>query len=203
MLFRVAESTVIAAGNQQTSPTRLLRLTTASEQRGVRDSVAANISLAMELEVEVDKWDGYQYGAGQTGVYLTNPGPSETNSLGFLAIGSAISFFIFWPFAATGQPSNLVRLLSFKDTKTLQYSVVTVSIYYSVIYFSLVVVFCCARVLLPGMEVDPDRTMPDLATHLTRVAGVPWLAGILVAAPFAAVMSSVDSFSFGGFFCGS
>ncbi|MGC6441904.1 MAG: sodium:solute symporter family transporter [Rubripirellula sp.] len=193
-VVRVAESTVIAAGNQQTSPTRLLRLTTASEQQRVRDSVAANISLAMELEVEVDKWDGYQYGAGQTGVYLTNPGPSETNSLGFLAIGSAISFFIFWPFAATGQPSNLVRLLSFKDTKTLQYSVVTVSIYYSVIYFSLVVVFCCARVLLPGMEVDPDRTMPDLATHLTRVAGVPWLAGILVAAPFAAVMSSVDSF---------
>ncbi|MCG8651174.1 MAG: hypothetical protein MI861_15155, partial [Pirellulales bacterium] len=29
---------------------------------------------------------------------------------------------------------------------------------------------------------------------LTRNAGVPWLAGLLMAAPFAAVMSSVDSF---------
>jgi SSS family solute:Na+ symporter/sodium/pantothenate symporter len=44
------------------------------------------------------------------------------------------------------------------------------------------------------MEVDPDRTMPDFAARLTRVAGMPWLAGLLVAAPFAAVMSSVDSF---------
>ncbi len=113
---------------------------------------------------------------------------------GFLAMGSAISFFIFWPFAATGQPSNMIRLLSFKDARTLRYSVVTVAIYYSMIYFSLVVIFCCARVLMPGMEIDPDRTMPDFAARLTSDVGMPWLAGLLVAAPFAAVMSSVDSF---------
>lgn len=47
---------------------------------------------------------------------------------------------------------------------------------------------------MPGMEIAPDQTMPAFAAHLTRDAGVPWLAGLLVAAPFAAVMSSVDSF---------
>ena len=47
---------------------------------------------------------------------------------------------------------------------------------------------------MPGMEVDPDRTMPELARVLTDTAGFPWLAGVLLAAPFAAVMSSVDSF---------
>ncbi|NND96051.1 MAG: hypothetical protein HKN47_01840, partial [Pirellulaceae bacterium] len=99
----------------------------------------------------------------------------------------------FWPFAATGQPSNMLRLMAFKDTKTLRYSVLTVSVYYSVIYFCLVIVFCCGRVLISGMEVDPDRTMPDLASRLATNAGAPWLAGLLVAAPFAAVMSSVDS----------
>ena len=130
----------------------------------------------------------------EPGTYVRAPGPSSKSDLGFLALGTAISFFIFWPFAATGQPSNMVRLMSFKDTKTLRYSMVTVAFYYSVIYFSLVVVFCCGRVLMPGMEIDPDRTMPELATMLTRAAGVPWLAGLLVAAPFAAVMSSVDSF---------
>ena len=36
--------------------------------------------------------------------------------------------------------------------------------------------------------------MPQLATTLTANAGIPWLAGLLLAAPFAAVMSSVDSF---------
>ena len=36
--------------------------------------------------------------------------------------------------------------------------------------------------------------MPELAATVTSNAGVPWLAGLLLAAPFAAVMSSVDSF---------
>jgi len=44
------------------------------------------------------------------------------------------------------------------------------------------------------MEVDSDRIMPELAAKVTGDAGVPWLAGLLLAAPFAAVMSSVDSF---------
>jgi Na+/proline symporter len=44
------------------------------------------------------------------------------------------------------------------------------------------------------MEVDPDSIMPAMAVYLTHHAGVAWLAGLLVAAPFAAVMSTVDSF---------
>ena len=193
-VMRLAETVVIPAGMLQSAPVRLLRLTTESEEQRVRNSIAAKRLPSIDVEVKDSDWQEYQFGANQPGVYLSNPGPSDSSSLGFLAIGSAISFIIFWPFGAAGQPSNLVRLLSFKDSRTLRYSVVTVSIYYTVIYFSLVVVFCCARVLLPGMEIDPDRTMPDLATYLTKAAGMPWLAGILVAAPFAAVMSSVDSF---------
>ncbi|MCA9269064.1 MAG: hypothetical protein KDA41_11365, partial [Planctomycetales bacterium] len=52
----------------------------------------------------------------------------------------------------------------------------------------------CARVLLPGWEIEPDRIMPEMAKTLATLARVPWLAGLLVAAPFAAVMSTVDSF---------
>ena len=193
-VLRVAESTEIPFAKKQSDPVRILRLTTESERERVRESIAKGLVPSLDLQVDVTTWDRYEFGADQPGVYLSNPGPHDSNSIGFLAIGSAISFMIFWPFASAGQPSNLVRLLSFKDTKTLRYSVVTVSIYYAVIYLALVIVFCCARVLMPGMEIDPDRTMPDLATQLTRNAGMPWLAGILVAAPFAAVMSSVDSF---------
>jgi len=71
---------------------------------------------------------------------------------------------------------------------------VMVAFYFGMIYFPLVLIFTCARVLLPGMEIHPDRIMPEMAAVLTENAGVPWLAGLLVAAPFAAVMSSVDSF---------
>ena len=63
-----------------------------------------------------------------------------------------------------------------------------------VVYLLLVIIFCCGRILLPGMEIDSDRIMPELAATVTSNAGVPWLAGLLLAAPFAAVMSSVDSF---------
>ena len=47
---------------------------------------------------------------------------------------------------------------------------------------------------MPGMEIESDRIMPALVERVTRLSGVPWLAGLLVAAPFAAVMSTVDSF---------
>ncbi len=188
-VFRLAELAMIAKGQTESASIRLLRITTESEAIAIQsDAVAAGVS------VRVSEVRPYRYGANQPGVYLTNPGPSETSSVGFLALGTAFSFFVFWPFGATGQPANMVRLMAFKDSRTLRYSILTVSVYYTVIFFSLLIVFCCGRVLMPGMEIDPDRTMPELAAKLTNNAGVPWLAGFVMAAPFAAVMSSVDSF---------
>lgn len=188
-VFRLAEMAIIPAGGSSSEPVEILKITTPFEVAKLQNEINDN-----GFGMQVTDRRPYLYGAGQQGVYVSNPGPSASSSLGFLAIGSAISFFIFWPFGGAGQPSNMVRSLSFKDARTLRYSVFTVAIYYSVIYFSLVLIFCCARILMPGMEIDPDRTMPDFATQLTAEAGMPWLAGLLVAAPFAAVMSSVDSF---------
>ncbi|MEM1443788.1 MAG: hypothetical protein AAGF67_15690 [Verrucomicrobiota bacterium] len=136
----------------------------------------------------------YAYGDGVKGVYLTAPGPSATSTTGFLGVMLALSFFSFWTFSGAGQPSYMVRQMAFRDTLTLRRSIVMVAVYFSLIYFPLVIIFTCARVLLPGMEVHPDRVMPEMATLLTNNAGMPWLAGLLIAAPFAAVMSSVDSF---------
>ena len=44
------------------------------------------------------------------------------------------------------------------------------------------------------MDLESDRIMPQMAVTLTSDIGQGWLAGLLVAAPFAAVMSTVDSF---------
>ncbi len=115
-------------------------------------------------------------------------------NLGFLPLSLAISFFFMWAISGAGQPSNMVRLMAFKDTVTFRRSMATVAIYYSLIYFPLVIIFCCARVLLPGMDLESDRVMPQMAVALTTNIGHGWLAGLLVAAPFAAVMSTVDSF---------
>ncbi|MEZ6113314.1 MAG: hypothetical protein R3C99_20215, partial [Pirellulaceae bacterium] len=148
----------------------------------------------ISLTPTVESTKSYQRGAGRQGVYLVGPGPDATSEDGFLPIGLAISFFFMWTFSGAGQPSNMVRLMAFQNSATLRRAIFTVSIYYTLIYFPLVVIFCCARVLLPGWESEPDRIMPEMAKYVTTAANVPWLAGLLIAAPFAAVMSTMDSF---------
>lgn len=120
--------------------------------------------------------------------------PPEPSAIGFLPVSLAISFFFMWAISGAGQPSNMVRLMAFNSTETLKRAIFTVAIYYSLIYIPLVLIFCCSRVLLPGMELESDRIMPQMAVTLTSNAGYGWLAGLLIAAPFAAVMSTVDSF---------
>ena len=135
------------------------------------------------------------YGRDRPGVYVSAPGPHKKNPQGFLSITLALSFFVIWNFSGAGQPSYMVRQMSFRDTRILRRSIMMVAVFFGLIYFPLVVIFTSARILLPGMEAyPPDRIMPFMAAHLTTSAGVPWLAGLLFAAPFAAVMSSVDSF---------
>lgn len=152
----------------------------------------ADLPLTIGKVVEVKETESY--GEGQQGVYLTGPGPSQSRTAGFLPISLAISFFFMWTFSGAGQPSNMVRLMAFRDSRTLRRAIFTVSIYYSLIYFPMVIIFCCARVLLPGWETEPDRIMPEMARLVSWSINQPWLAGILVAAPFAAVMSTMDSF---------
>ena len=198
-VFRTAQRSTIAAG-EQTAKVRnaegerirfvpILEVTT-PEVRQEFQPPAPPFPISVQIESTLP----YAYGANTPGVYVSGPGPSPSDAAGFLPLSIAISFFFFWVFAATGQPSNMVRLMAFKDSNTLRKAILTVAIYYSLIYFPLVVIFCCARILLPGMEVESDRIMPAMAEQLTSAAGWPWLAGLLVAAPFAAVMSTVDSF---------
>lgn len=144
-----------------------------------------------------DKEDFYpvdEDGNPKQGLYVTAPGTNPKSDVGFLPLSIAISFFCMWTMSGAGQPSNMVRLMAFNSSSTLKKSIATVAIYFSLIYFPLIIIFCCARMLMPGMEVESDRIMPAMTVLLTKDAGVPWLAGLLVAAPFAAVMSTVDSF---------
>lgn len=146
------------------------------------------------IQVEVLNVQPYAYGADRPGVYLTAPGPDERKWNGFLPISLAISFYFMWTFSTAGQPSNMVRLMAFDRPRTLSRAIFAVSIYYTLIYVPLLVIFCCARVLLPGWETEPDRIMPEMARLTSELAQAPWLAGFLLAAPFAAVMSTMDSF---------
>lgn len=195
-------------------PARLFRTTTATrhDPSGAPVSVEALEIISPGQIEQVRQVDGetihnvtlvgqtrseeYSYGAlpEQTGAYVQGPGPSRADTDGFLPLGVAISFFFMWAISGTGQPNHMVRLMAFRDARTLRRAIITVTLYYGMIYFPLVIIFCCARILLPGLENEPDSIMPRMAVFLTSQAGVGWLAGLLIAAPFAAVMSTVDSF---------
>ena len=189
-LFRVMTSVRIQSGESIEVP--ILEVTGAEEIDRIRDT--KGLAENREFELSELKLESYAHGAGQQGAYVSGPGPSRRSTEGFLPLSLAFSFFFMWAIAGTGQPSHYVRLMAFRDSRTLMRSIVTVAFYYSMIYFPLVIIFCCARILMPGMETESDRIMPAIAIYLTENAGVAWLGGLLVAAPFAAVMSTVDSF---------
>ena len=188
-IIRTGEIAKIPAGETESPLIDILKITTPEEIAVIKPD---ELNLALTVRLETSK--AYAFGADKPGVYVSAPGPHADKNVGFLAAGIAFSFFVFWAFGGAGQPSTMVRQMAFKDSRTLKQSIVAVSIYFSITYFALVLIFVCARIFLPGREMESDRIMPEFAAYLTGAAGVPWLAGLVVAAPFAAVMSSVDSF---------
>ena len=192
-LFRITSSAIIRAGLKEAREVDVLEVTTPEEvERILAD--ASTPWLAQGMTARDIAVEPYRYGADEPGAYVTGPGPSAATADGFLPLSLAFSFFFMWAIAGSGQPSNYVRLMAFRNARTLKRSIVTVALYYSLIYFPLVIISCCARILLPGMEAESDRIMPAMVIFLTENAGIAWLGGLLVAAPFAAVMSTVDSF---------
>jgi Na+/pantothenate symporter len=191
-LVRLAAAFTIGAQQKYIADIRILELTTPSQIERVRTS---DRTLWMDESMALGNLRTTAYASGEApGAYVTAPGPSQHSADGFLPLSLAVSFFIMWAIAGSGQPSAHVRLMAFKDSRTLRHAIASVTVYYSLIYFPLVIIFCCARVLMPGMETEADRIMPAMVIFVTDHAGLAWLGGLVVAAPFAAVMSTVDSF---------
>ena len=162
-------------GNRDRGRVKTVELIGPSQQSGLVP--ASILPLPENVQPVLDDFEPYACGADREGAYLRCPGPSPTNPAGFLSLGLAISIFVYWPLSGTGQPGNMVRLMAFTNAATLRRAIASLSMYFALIYFPLVVIFCCARVLAPGLDQTPDRIMPVMAFLLTDGAHVPWLAG--------------------------
>ena len=195
-LFRVNQTAVLAPDQEVSNVVPVVEITTPDEKDRVLASFSGGVPepLPEGVAVRIERLDEYRAGADTPGVYARMPGPSPSEADGFLPFGLALSFFVFWALSGTGQPGNMVRLMAFDNTATLKKAIASLSIYFTLIYLPLVIIFCCARILAPGLDQAPDRIMPVMAFTLTGNAGAPWLAGLIIAAPFAAAMSTVDSF---------
>lgn len=107
----------------------------------------------------------------------------------FHPLGLAFSFFVMWAITGMGQPSTMVRLMAFRDSRTLRVSILYLVVYNIIVYIPLILIFICARSVLPGLE-KPDEVMPRMVIALSN----PYLAGLILAAPYGAVMSTVSGF---------
>lgn len=98
------------------------------------------------------------------------------------------TFWILIGLGVIGLPQIAVRAMSYKDTKSLHRAILIGTIGIGTIMFGMHLIGVLARPVLPGIEVA-DTVMPTLTLEVLP----PILAGVVLAAPMAAIMSTVNA----------
>ncbi|MFD2924856.1 sodium/pantothenate symporter [Halobacillus naozhouensis] len=98
------------------------------------------------------------------------------------------SFWILVGVAVVGLPQVTVRAMSYKSSKAMHRALIIGTIVVGFIMLNMHLIGVFARPILPGIEVG-DKVMPLISLEVLPA----WLAGIVLAAPMAAIMSTVDS----------
>ncbi|WP_433742607.1 sodium/pantothenate symporter [Falsibacillus pallidus] len=98
------------------------------------------------------------------------------------------SFWILVGVGVVGLPQVSVRAMSYKNATAMHRAIIIGTIVVGLIMLGMHLIGVLARAVVPGIEIG-DKVMPVLA--LKVLPG--WLAGIVLAAPMAAIMSTVDS----------
>lgn len=130
--------------------------------------------------------------------FASGPGYFPPTSSGvvrqFLTPGLAVSFFFIWIWGGFSTPASVVRVMAAERTEVIRKSIVLLSLYNCLIYIPLIMICVSARALLPGLD-KPDETVPRMALLLTKdLPGGSLLAGLILAAPFGAVMATVSCY---------
>ena len=138
----------------------------------------------------------------QKHAYLYLPGPEKipknaeqmldepAESVPWLPIGIGVSLFMLRSIGSIVMPTTVPRMLAFKDTASLRRALFLLAPYFLLMYGSSLIIMNCAASLDLGLGLDQsDQAVPAVASKVAPAL----LAGILIAAPFAAVMSTVDS----------
>ena len=107
---------------------------------------------------------------------------------GSLTKSYVTSFWILIGIGVVGLPQISVRAMSYKNSKAMHQALIIGTIVVGTIMIGMHLTGVFARVVLPGITV-PDKVMPLLAMEVLP----PWLAGVFLAAPMAAIMSTVNS----------
>lgn len=115
---------------------------------------------------------------------LVTPYGNEGN----LSAAYVSSFWILVGVGVVGLPQMAVRAMSYKNTRSMHRALVIGTLVTGFIMLNMHLIGIFARPLMPGIEVA-DTVIPLVALKVLPA----WLAGIVLAAPLAAIMSTVDS----------
>ena len=115
---------------------------------------------------------------------LVSPyGPNEMLDFQFMA-----SFWILVCFGVVGLPHTAVRCMAFKDSKALHNGMLIGTIVLTIIMFGMHLAGALGRAIVPDLTVS-DKVIPSLMLQVLQ----PIVAGICLAAPMSAIMSTVDA----------
>ncbi|WP_129596542.1 sodium/pantothenate symporter [Anaerophilus nitritogenes] len=123
-------------------------------------------------------------------MYQINPGLITPYSIkeGFATKAWVTSFWILVGFAVVGLPSVGMRAMSYKDTKSLKKGIIYGTIVSIILILGMHLIGAFGIAVVPGID-SGDLVVPTITTKLFPA----WIAGIILAGPLAAVMSTVDS----------
>ena len=121
------------------------------------------------------------------------PGYS-TDGRQFLTPGLALSMFFIWVFGGFVSPASMVRVMAAQSTEVMRKSICLLSLYNCLIYIPLVMTCIAARTMLPHLD-KPDEVIPRMSMLVTEgIPFGPFISGLILAAPFGAIMASVSCF---------
>jgi sodium/pantothenate symporter len=127
--------------------------------------------------------------AGNPGWDLMGKGEYGTE-IAAMRPGALISFWVLVGVAVLGLPQTAVRCMAFRDTKSMHSAMIYGTVVIGILMLGMHLAGTFAFPLLPegGLE-STDQVIPYVVMNYMPA----WAAGLFLAAPLAAVMSTVDS----------
>lgn len=98
------------------------------------------------------------------------------------------TFWILVGVGVVGLPQISVRAMSYKNSKGMHRAIIIGTLVIGTIMLGMHLIGVLARPIIPGIEIG-DKVMPTLTLKVLP----PLIAGLVLAAPMAAIMSTVDS----------
>ncbi len=113
---------------------------------------------------------------------------SPTGADNVLSPKFVTSFWILVCFGVIGLPHTAIRCISCRDSKSIHVGTILGTILIGVLMLGMHLAGALGRAILPGLTV-PDLVVPTLMVKLLP----PFVAGIFLAAPLAAIMSTINA----------